>query len=70
MPQPIKTTERMKQAEELVEKVALKAERVALLNDPNIDHIQSGKILKGLKKLNKDIEGLQKELSYYNLHVN
>ncbi len=63
MPQPIKTTERMKQAEELVEKVALKAERVALLNDPNIDHIQSGKILKGLKKLTKDIERLQKELS-------
>lgn len=63
MPQPIKTTERMKQAEELVEKVALKAERVALLNDPNIDHIQSGKILKGLKKLTKDIKRLQKELS-------
>jgi len=63
MPQPIKTTERMKQAEELVEKVALKAERVALLNDPNIDHIQSGKILKGLKKLTKDIQRLQKELS-------
>lgn len=63
MPQPIKTTERMKQAEELVEKVALKAERVDLLNDPNIDHIQSGKILKGLKKLTKDIERLQKELS-------
>lgn len=63
MPQPIKTTERMKQAEELVEKVALKAKRVALLNDPNIDHIQSGKILKGLKKLTKDIERLQKELS-------
>ena len=63
MPQPIKTTERMKQAEELVEKVALKAERVALLNDPNIDHIQSGKILKGLKKLTKDIGRLQKELS-------
>jgi len=63
MPQPIKTTERMKQAEELVEKVSLKAERVALLNDPNIDHIQSGKILKGLKKLTKDIERLQKELS-------
>tara|TARA_R110002167_G_scaffold12241_3_gene52340 strand:+ start:667 stop:828 length:162 start_codon:yes stop_codon:yes gene_type:complete len=53
----------MKQAEELVEKVALKAERVALLNDPNIDHIQSGKILKGLKKLTKDIGRLQKELS-------
>lgn len=63
MPQPIKTTYRMKQAEELVEKVSLKAERVALLNDPNIDHIQSGKILKGLKKLTKDIERLQKELS-------
>lgn len=63
MPQPIKTTERMKQAEELVEKVSLKAERVAMLNDPNIDHIQSGKILKGLKKLTKDIERLQKELS-------
>ena len=63
MPQPIKTTYRMKQAEELVEKVALKAERVDLLNDPNIDHIQSGKILKGLKKLTKDIERLQKELS-------
>ena len=53
----------MKQAEELVEKVSLKAERVAMLNDPNIDHIQSGKILKGLKKLTKDIERLQKELS-------
>ena len=63
MPQPIKTTERMRQAEELIEKVALRAERVDLLNDPNIDHIQSGKILKGLKKLTKDIERLQKELS-------
>ncbi len=63
MPQPIKTTERMKQAEELVEKVALRAERVDLLNDPNIDYIQSGRILKGLKKLTKDIERLQKELS-------
>ena len=63
MPQPIKTTYRMKQAEELVEKVALKAERVDLLNDPNIDHIQSGKILKGLKKLTKDIERLQHDLS-------
>ena len=63
MPQPIKTTERMRQAEELIEKVALRAERVALLNDPNIDHIQSGRILKGLKKLTKDIERLQKELS-------
>ena len=51
MPQPIKTTERMRQAEELIEKVALRAERVALLNDPNIDHIQSGlKTSKGFKK--------------------
>jgi len=53
----------MNKIEELVEKVFLRAERVALLNDPNIDHIQSGKILKGLKKLTKDIERLQKELS-------
>lgn len=53
----------MRQTEELVEKVALRAERVALLNDPDIDYIQSGRILKGLKKLTKDIERLQKELS-------
>lgn len=52
----------MTDVELLFEKVKLREERIKMLHDPTMDHIQAKGILKGLKKLNSEIKKLQNSL--------
>lgn len=62
MLQPFKIKNRMTQSEILVEKVKMREERIKMLKDPTMDHIQAAGILKGLKKINREIKKLQDSL--------
>ena len=62
MLQPFKTKNRMTKLEQLKEKIKIRTERAEMLSDFTLNQTRATELIKGLRKLDKEINTLKKEI--------
>jgi len=62
MLQPFKIKNRMTKLEQLKEKIKIRTERADMLSDFTLSQTRATELIKGLRKLDKEIKTLKKEI--------
>ena len=62
MLQPFKTKNRMTKLEQLKEKIKIRTERAEMLSDFTLNQTRATELIKGLRRLDKEINTLKKEI--------